>query len=124
MSGYWFSMLGLDLIAPIVMIIIGRILKKSGRSMRSKLAFRTKMAKKNRNTWKYAHNFCGNFLLNMGGILIISSLYMLLLICEKDPSDIAVIAKTTCLLQSVSILIPFGFTELALRIKFDSNGNG
>lgn len=124
MDGYWFSMLGLDLIAPIVMIFIGNLLKKSARSMRSKFAYRSKMARKNHSTWKYAQNFCGKFLLNMGGIYIIMAIFILLIMCGKETFNMGIIAKTICLLQSVSILIPFGMTELALRIKFDSNGNG
>lgn len=124
MDKFWFSMLVLDLIPPAIMIILGRLMKKAAKSMRTKLAFRTKMAKKNRNTWKYAHNFCGNFLFNMGGVLMVFSVYILLLVSEKENLSIGIIGKTMCLLQSVSILIPFGLTEIALRIKFDSNGNG
>ena len=124
MDRYWFSMLVLDLIVPFIMIAIGTRLKKSAKSMRSKIAYRSKMTKKNRNTWKYAQNFCGNFLLNMGGIFIIVAGYVMLLIAERTYTDIGIIAKTICLAQSVSILVPFALTELALRIKFDSNGNG
>lgn len=124
MNRYWFAMLILDLIVPVIMIIIGRFLKKASRSMRNKFAYRSKMAKKNRNTWKYAQNFCGNFLLNMGGILTVVSIYILLLIYERENFDVGIICKTMFLLQAVSIMIPFAMTELALRIKFDSNGNG
>lgn len=124
MNKFWTSMLVLDLIAPAIMIIIGRAIKKSSRKMKSKFAYRSKMAKKNRNTWKYAQNFCGNFLINMGAIFMIVAVFIMLIICERENTAIGIVGKTICLLQSVSILIPFGSTELALRIKFDSNGNG
>ena len=124
MDKYWVYMVVLDLIPPFIMIILGKLMKKASKSMRTKIAFRTKMSKKNRNTWRYAHNFCGNFLFNMGGVLMVMALNILILVAERDNLSIGIIAKTMCLLESVAIAIPFAATELALKIKFDSNGNG
>ena len=62
--GFWIFMLIMDLLLPFTMIGFGRyFMKKAPKEINSVFGYRTSMSMKNKDTWEFAHKYCGNTLL-------------------------------------------------------------
>ncbi len=58
--GFWIYMFIMDLLIPIVMILLGRaFLKKAPKEINCVFGYRTSMSMKNKDTWEFAHRYCG-----------------------------------------------------------------
>ena len=57
---FWWFMLICDMIIPIVMVIVGRMMwKHCPKYINGMLGYRTTRSMKNMDTWKFAHDDCG-----------------------------------------------------------------
>ena len=60
--GFWIFMLIMDLLLPFAMIGFGRyFMKKAPKEINSVFGYRTSMSMKNKDTWEFAHKYCGKF---------------------------------------------------------------
>ena len=58
--GFWIFMLIMDLLLPFTMIGFGRYFtKKAPKEINSVFGYRTSMSMKNKDTWEFAHKYCG-----------------------------------------------------------------
>ena len=61
--GFWIFMLIMDLLLPFTMIGFGRyFMKKAPKEINSVFGYRTSMSMKNKDTWEFAHKYCGKVL--------------------------------------------------------------
>jgi len=119
-------MLVMNLLTPLVMIIYGRVFeKKPPKIARSKFAFgyRTVMSMRNEETWEYAHRFFGKLWFRFGIAVGLISIIVLFFFIGKDKDTVGFAGMIICYVQLVAILLPVIPTELALRRRFDKNGN-
>ena len=119
-------MLVMNLLAPLVMIIYGRVFeKKPPKIARSKFAFgyRTVMSMRNEETWEYAHRFFGKLWVRFGIVLGLISIIPLFFVIGKDKDTVGFAGLIICFVQMAVMLLPVIPTELALRRRFDKNGN-
>ena len=57
---FWWFMLICDMIIPIVMVIVGRMMwKHCPKNINGMSGYRTTRSMKNMDTWKFAHDYCG-----------------------------------------------------------------
>ena len=57
---FWWFMLICDMIIPIVMVIVGRMMwKHCPEHINDMFGYRTARSVKNMDTWKFAHDYCG-----------------------------------------------------------------
>ena len=119
-------MLVMNLLTPLVMIIYGRIFeKKPPKIARSKFAFgyRTVMSMRNEETWEYAHRFFGKLWFRLGIAVGLISIIVLFFFIGKDKDTVGFAGLIICFVQMAVMLLPVIPTELALRRRFDKNGN-
>jgi len=119
-------MLVMNLLTPLVMIIYGRVFeKKPPKIARSKFAFgyRTVMSMRNEETWEYAHRFFGKLWFGLGIAVGLISIIVLFFFIGKDKDTVGFAGMIICYVQLVAMLLPVIPTELALRRRFDKNGN-
>ena len=58
--GFWIFMLIMVLLIPLMMIGFGRLfLKKAPGTINAAFGYRTSMSMKNKDTWEFAHRYCG-----------------------------------------------------------------
>ncbi len=120
----WWLMFGMDLIVPVVMILVGRMMwKHYPKEINDILGYRTKRSMKNKDTWKFAHEYCGQLWWKVGWILLAPTVLaqILLLRCRADVLPIW--ALGLMLLQTAVMLVTIAPTEHALQKKFDEAGN-
>ena len=81
--GFWIFMLIMDLLLPFTMIGFGRyFMKKAPKEINSVFGYRTSMSMKNKDTWEFAHKYCGK-VWNVRGVQLIPLLGSIL------PTEIA-----------------------------------
>ncbi len=96
--------------------------KKPPKEINSVVGYRTKMSKKNKDTWEFAHNYCGRLWLKIGIVLFI--LTFIVQIPFVHSSDNA-IGNMTLIVETVQIVVLLGSiipVEQALKKTFDENG--
>ncbi len=121
--GFWVYMLCMDLLIPLTMILFGRaFLKKSPNSINRVFGYRTAMSMKNRDTWDFAHQYCGKCWFLWGLILLPCSVIPMLFLFGKNTDEIGIFGAMLMFVQMiplVGVIIP---TEWALKRTFDQNG--
>ena len=125
MIGFWIFMLIMNLLIPCTMIGFGVCFIKSGGSneINGVFGYRTSMSMKNKETWEFAHNYCGKLWRFLGGIMLPLSIAAMLFVLGKETQTVGMFGGMLSLIQCVFLLLPIIPTEKALRKNFDKNGN-
>lgn len=121
--GFWIFMLFCDLLIPAVMIGFGkRWQKKPPKEINSIYGYRTTMSMKNRDTWIFAHQYCGKIWYICGWILLVLSVALMFLSVGKDEDTVGVLGLVICLIQIIPLCVSIIMTERGLRRYFDKKG--
>lgn len=122
--GFWFFMLLMDLLIPLTMIGFGRyFLIHAPKEINYIFGYRTSMSMKNKETWVFAHHYCGKIWYVGGIILLIITAFVMLLIIGKEKGAVGTVGGILCLAQLIPLAGSIIPTETALRRTFDKDGN-
>lgn len=122
--GFWLFMLIMDLLIPFTMIIFGAIfMKKAPGSINPVFGYRTTMSMKNRDTWEFAHQYCGKLWWILGITLLPITIIPFLFLLGKDNDRVGIVGGVLCLIQLIPLIGSIIPTERALKRTFDKNGN-
>lgn len=121
---FWIFLFTMNLLIPFTMIGFGKYFSKTApKDINGYFGYRTSMSIKNKETWFFAHNYCGKIWFYMGIVILIISVVGMLLLIGKEEDSIENYSLLITGIQIIFILIPIPFTEIALRKKFDTKGN-
>lgn len=81
------------------------------------------MSMKNKDTWKFAHKYCGRLWKRFGLILLLLSVIMMLWVVQKDIDTVGKMGSVICVIQMVVLIGTIFPTEIALKRNFDKDGN-
>ncbi len=116
-------MLVCDLLIPILMIIIGNLMRKHPPAkINGIIGYRTPRSMKNTDTWKFAHGYCGRLWWKYGWILLIPSFAIHLPFYHGSESAIGTVGGILCTLQCIILIFPVFLTEKALKEHFTEDG--
>ena len=105
------------MVIPLLMIVFGLYLRSGGpKKINSWSGYRTSLSKKNNETWLFAQVHGGKVWVLLGSILLILSIGAALLV--EHTSLILIVG----VVQMAALLLSPIVTEIALRKKFDENG--
>ncbi len=122
--GFWFFMLIMCLLFPAIMIVMGKIfLKTAPKEINYIFGYRTNMSMKNRDTWEFAHKFCGKIWYYAGLAMLPISVIPLLFVIGKGEDIIGTVGGIICMIGVAVIIASIFPTEIALRKNFDKDGN-
>ena len=122
--GFWIFMLCTVLLVPLIMLFFGLYFKnKSPKEINSLFGYRTTMSMKNKDTWEFAHHYCGRLWLVLGMIMLPLSVIPMLFFINQDIDDVGIAGGIIEGIQVVVLLISIFPTEKALKKTFDENGN-
>lgn len=120
---FWWFMLFISLLCPLLMILFGILFVKSPpKAINHLYGFRTAMSMKNNDTWRFAHWYCGALWWKGGLILLPLSLVPMMLTIRQNMTIIAVLGLVITLLDLAVMLLSIYATEKALRKAFDRDG--
>ena len=122
--GFWIFMLLMNLLIPFIMIGFGKYFSKSSpKEINYVFGYRTAMSMKNKDTWIFAHNYCGRIWYVVGWIMIPISVAVMLGAIGQSEDTVGTVGGILCYIQLIPLIISIFATEKALRKKFDKNGN-
>ena len=122
--GFWIFMVVMDLLIPLTMIAFGRyFLKSTPKEINVIFGYRTTMSMKNRDTWEFAHRYCGRIWYYTGIILLPLTVIPMLFVFEKSTDTIGWLGSVICFIQMIPLIGAIFPTEKALKKTFDRNGN-
>ena len=122
--GFWIFMLCTVLLVPLIMLFFGLYFKnKSPKEINSLFGYRTTMSMKNKDTWEFAHHYCGRLWLVLGMIMLPLSVIPMLCFINQDIDVVGIAGGIIEGIQVVILLISIFPTEKALKKTFDENGN-
>ena len=121
--GFWIFMLCMDLIIPFTMIGFGKLfLNNAPRGINYTFGYRTTMSMKNKDTWEFAHMFCGKLWFRCGLVLLPVSIIPLIFVFNQSDNTIGIVSGIVCVIQLVLLIGSIFPTEAALKKMFDENG--
>lgn len=121
--GFWIFMLIMDTLIPITMIGFGKMfMKKAPKEINMAFGYRTNMSTKNRDTWEFAHIYCGKLWYICGIILLPLSIILLFFVIGKNEDIVGTLGGFICTIQLICLIGAIFPTERALRKNFDKNG--
>ena len=116
-------MLLMDLLVPFSMIGIGkRFMTRPPKTINASFGYRTTMSMKNKDTWDFAHKYCGKLWFKCGSVLIPLSVIPLMFVFNKEINTIGIVGGIVCIAQLVPLIGTIILTEAALKRTFDKNG--
>lgn len=121
--GFWFFMLIMDLLIPFTMIGFGGyFMKKAPKEINAVFGYRTPMSMKNKDTWEFAHKYCGKIWYVCGLIMLPITIIFLLLTIGKNEDYVERVGGIICGVQLIPLIGSIFPTEIALKKNFDKNG--
>ena len=124
MIGFWIFMLVMDLLIPVTMLVFGiYFIKNVPKEINMTFGYRTEMSMKNKDTWIFAHNYCGKLWLVIGCITLILSIIAMFFAIGKEIEYISIFGLIVCGIQLVFLILSIIPTEIALKRHFDKEGN-
>jgi len=120
--GFWIFMLIVDLLIPFTMIGFGRyFLKKAPKDINMVFGYRTARSMKNKETWDFAHKYCGKIWYVCGLIMLPVTVLFLLLTIGKSENCVGTVGGIICMVQLIPLIGSIVPTEIALKKNFDIN---
>lgn len=121
--GFWIFVMIVNLLTPLIMIVFGKIfMNNAPKDINWGFGYRSSMSMKNKETWKFAHHFCGKLWFYMGCIMAVLSVLSMLFVIGQEKDVIGDVAGVICGVQVFILLFSIIPTEVALRRNFDKNG--
>ncbi len=122
--GFWLFMLVADLLIPFTMIIFGRCFLSGGpKEINAVLGYRTTMSMKNKDTWEFAHKYCGKIWYICGLIMLPLTIGCMLLMVGQSEDCTGSFGGILSAVQMIPLIGSVFFTEKALKKYFDKFGN-
>ena len=121
----WFYILMFicKLLIPIVMLICGFFMfKYPPKEINGIIGYRTTMSRKNKDTWKFAHDYCGRLWFKIGLVLLIPTIIIQIPFAYSSENTIGYMTLFVEGIQLVTLLGSIVFVERALKKTFDENG--
>lgn len=122
--GFWIFMFACNLLIPVLMIIIGRIMwKNPPKKINGVMGYRTSMSMKNMDTWKFAHEHSGKLWWKLGWIMLVPTVLVQLPFIGKSEDSVGTLGVIICTVQCIVLIAAIFPTERALKKTFDKDGN-
>ncbi len=121
--GFWFFILIMDLLIPLVMLGFGGYAAKHApKEINYVFGYRTSMSMKNNDTWNFAHSYCGKIWIKVGLTILPASAVVMLCLIGRDTNTVAIYGGALCIIQLIVMTASMIPTERALKRTFDENG--
>lgn len=122
--GTWGYMFFFNILIPIITIFVGwMVLKHPPKKINSIYGYRTTMSMKNMDTWRFAHEYCGNIWWKMGWLMLLISIIVQGPFFKSNEDTIEIVGSVICIIQCVILVISVIPVERALRRTFNKDGS-
>lgn len=117
--GFWIFMLIVDVMIPLMMIAFGRLfLKHPPKEINAVFGYRTSRSMKNKDTWEFAHRYCGKLWYRCGLVMLPLSAAALLPAIGKEADVTGIVGGIVCPVQLLVLIGSIYPVEKALKKRF------
>ena len=120
---FFITMFVCTLLLPLIMLISGYCMYKNPpKEINGWVGYRTQMSKKNKDTWAFAHDYCGRLWMKLGRILLIPTIIIQIPCIQYSDNIISIVVLIIEVIQLIVLLASIVPVEKALKKTFDENG--
>ena len=120
---FYIMMFICNLLIPIIMLICGFFMyKHPPKEINWIIGYRTKMSRKNKDTWTFAHDYCGRLWIKLGLLLLILTIIIQIPFVHSSENTIGYMTLVIEGIQIVTLLGSILIVERALKKTFDEHG--
>lgn len=110
-------------VIPVLMIVAGYMMwKHCPGEINYVVGYRTRRSMKNKDTWKFAHEYCGRLWWMFGWIMVASTIFVLFPYINSSKEEIEILLAPLILVQGAILVLSIIPTEKALKKKFNDDG--
>ena len=103
--GFFIAMFVCNLLMPLIMLIGGYCMYKNPpKEINGLVGYRTTMSKKNKDTWKFAHDYCGRLWIKLGLILLFPTILVQIPFVHSNDDAIGIVALVVEAVQLAILL--------------------
>lgn len=122
--GFYIFLFLCNLLIPLIMLIAGySMYKNPPKEINGIVGYRTAMSKKNKDTWAFAHNYCGKLWMKSGVILLIPTVIAQIPFIGSGENVVGTVSIMIDVIQLAVLIGSIVPVEKALKRTFDENGN-
>ncbi len=121
----WFfiTMYICNMTVPGVMLLGGYLMyKHPPKEINGMIGYRTTMSRKNRDTWEFAHDYCGRLWIKIGLIMLIISAFVQLPFLHSSDDVVGIMTLVLESVQVIALVCSIIPVEAELKRKFDQDG--
>lgn len=120
---FWWFMLISDLLIPMIMIIGGWMMwRHTPKNINGFVGYRTPRSMKNRDTWDFAHIYCGRLWWKIGWMMLVPSVIVNIPFYGSTDDTIGGAGVILVTIQTAILIVSIFPTEKALKNNFDEDG--
>lgn len=120
---FWWFMLISDLVIPMIMIIGGWMMwRHTPKNINGFVGYRTPRSMKNRDTWDFAHIYCGRLWWKIGWMMLVPSVIVNIPFYGSTDDTIGGAGVILVTIQTAILIVSIFPTEKALKNNFDEDG--
>lgn len=120
----WFFMLFIAIVLPLIMFMSSFYFIAGGpKNINNIFGYRTGRSMINKDTWIFAHEYCGKLWLKVSVIFILASIVIMLCLIKTDQRVFVAVGFVIFIAEFITLFFTISKTEKALADNFDIKGN-
>ena len=120
----WFFMLFIVIVLPFIMFMCSIYFIAGGpKNINNIFGYRTGWTMIYKDTWTFAHEYCGKLWLKVSIIFILASIVIMLCLIKTDQRVFVAVGFVIFIAEFVTLFFTINKTEKALADNFDIKGN-
>ena len=120
----WFFMLFIAIVLPFIMFMSSFYFIAGGpKNINNIFGYRTGLSTINKDTWIFAHEYCGKLWLKVSIAFILASIVIMLCLIKTDQRVFVAVGFVIFIAEFVTLFFTINKTEKALADNFDIKGN-
>jgi uncharacterized membrane protein len=120
----WFFMLFIAIVLPLIMFMSSFYFIAGGpKNINNIFGYRTGRSMINKDTWIFAHEYCGKLWLKVSIAFILASIVIMLCLIKTDQRVFVAVGFVIFIAEFVTLFFTINKTEKALADNFDIKGN-
>lgn len=120
----WFFMLFIAIVLPFIMFMSSFYFIAGGpKNINNIFGYRTGRSMINKDTWIFAHEYCGKLWLKVSIIFVLASIVIMLCLIKTDQRVVVAVGFVIFIAEFVTLFFTISKTEKALADNFDIKGN-
>ena len=120
----WFFMLFIAIVLPFIMFMSSFYFIAGGhKNINNIFGYRTGLSMINKDTWIFAHEYCGKLWLKVSIAFILASIVIMLCLIKTDQRVFVAVGFVIFIAEFVTLFFTINKTEKALADNFDIKGN-